>query len=64
MVLNEAIFGVGVRVSCCGGHTAVQKDTQGHMEVLLYSGLNMNSIPQEILVDWPLILPVICAKKL
>lgn len=58
IVLNECVSGAGVHVRCQSGHTAAHIDTEGHMEVLLDSSLNINHLSQEVLVDWPFILEV------
>lgn len=60
MVVNEGIVGVGGPVRRKSSDTVVQVNTEGHVIELLDGSLNINDVSQEVLVDWPLILPVIC----
>lgn len=60
MVIDEGVVGVGGPVRGKSSYTAVQVNTEGHVIELLDGSLNVNDVSQEVLVDWPLILPVIC----
>jgi len=60
MVINEGISGVGGCVRFQSSYAAVHIYTEGHVEVLLDDSFNIDGVSQEILVAWPLILPVVC----
>lgn len=44
MALNEGISGAGGHVRCESSYTAVHINTEGHVEELLDSSLNINDV--------------------
>ena len=59
IVLNKRVSRNSICIRRCSSHTAVHKNPERHMVVLHHRCLNIYEVAQEILVGWPLKLPVV-----